>query len=42
MSEKKILAAIESLQRSINTRFDSLEKRMFQAEEIVNGGYESE
>ena len=34
MSEKKILAAIESLQRSINSRFDSLEKRMFQAEEI--------
>lgn len=34
MSEKKILAAIESLQRSINTRFDSLEKRMFQTEEI--------
>lgn len=34
MNEEKTLATIVRLQRSVNTRFDSLEKRISQTEEI--------
>lgn len=33
MSERKILAAIENLQQSLNARFDSIEKRLNATEE---------